>query len=41
VAWARAHPQYSGERAIDGLMRFATETYPCPATPATSGRPGR
>src|SRR4051812_37356819 len=23
VAWAAANPQYGGERAIDGLMRFA------------------
>jgi len=39
VAWVRANPQYTGERAIDGLMRFAADTYPCPAAPVT--RPGR
>ncbi|MBV9750041.1 MAG: hypothetical protein JO157_14620 [Acetobacteraceae bacterium] len=38
VAWARANPQYTDERAIDGLMRFAAETYPCPAAPAPAAR---
>jgi hypothetical protein len=40
VAWARANSQYAGERAIDGLTRFAGETYPCPSAPATP-RPRR
>ena len=42
VAWARANPQYADERAIDGLMRFAAQTYPCPATApaAMRRRPG-
>jgi hypothetical protein len=31
VAWARAHPQHASERAVDGLARFAAETWPCPA----------
>jgi Rap1a immunity proteins len=39
VAWARSHPQYGSERAIDGLTRFAAEAYPCRSTPAA--RPGR
>lgn len=30
VAWAGSHPQYAGERAVDGLTRFAADTYPCP-----------
>jgi hypothetical protein len=30
VAWARTHPQYTAERAVDGLARFAAETWPCP-----------
>lgn len=39
VAWARAHPQYAAERAVDGLTRFAAETWPCPK-PAVS-RPAK
>ncbi|WP_372617396.1 Rap1a/Tai family immunity protein [Falsiroseomonas sp.] len=35
VAWARANPQHAGERAIDGVMRWAVTAYPCP-TPASS-----
>ncbi|HYZ34798.1 MAG TPA: Rap1a/Tai family immunity protein [Crenalkalicoccus sp.] len=39
VAWAQAHPEYANEKAIDGLMRFAAATWPCPAATATrSGR---
>jgi hypothetical protein len=34
VAWARANPQLAGERAIDGIARWAQATYPCPAAPA-------
>jgi hypothetical protein len=33
VTWARTNPQHSGERAIDGLTRFAGQTYPCPEMP--------
>ena len=33
VAWVRANPQYSTDRSIDGLLRFAAESYPCPAQP--------
>jgi hypothetical protein len=41
VTWARANTQYGQDRAVDGLMRFAASTYPCPAQPATAGAPGR
>ncbi|KAA2211224.1 Rap1a/Tai family immunity protein [Teichococcus oryzae] len=37
VTWARGNPQYAGERAVDGLMRFAAETYPC-LSPSTTRR---
>ena len=40
VAWARAHPQYASERAVDGLARFAAETWPCPAA-RPAARPAR
>jgi hypothetical protein len=30
VAWVRANPQHAGEPAVDGLMRWAAATYPCP-----------
>jgi opacity protein-like surface antigen len=30
VAWVRANPQHGTERAMDGLMRFAAATFPCP-----------
>jgi hypothetical protein len=32
VAWARSNPQYADTKAIDGLMRFAASTWPCPAS---------
>ena len=45
VAWSRTHPQAMDERPVDGLTRFATDTWPCrrtgarraarPAAPAT------
>jgi hypothetical protein len=41
VGWARANTQYGQERAIDGLMRFAAATYPCPPEPVTTGTRGR
>ena len=41
VTWARVNTQYGQDRAVDGLMRFAATTYPCPAQPATAGAPGR
>jgi hypothetical protein len=42
VAWVRANPQFGGEQAVDGLMRWAAATYPC-ATPSVPppGRTGR
>ena len=39
VGWARANPQFAGERAVDGLLRFAAATYPCP--PQGAGAPRR
>lgn len=30
VAWAKANPQYAGDKAINGLLRWAQATYPCP-----------
>ncbi|MDO9707024.1 Rap1a/Tai family immunity protein [Paracraurococcus lichenis] len=30
VAWAAKNPQYAQDRAVDGLTRFAAETWPCP-----------
>ncbi len=29
VAWSRTRPQHMNEPAIDGLTRFAVETWPC------------
>jgi hypothetical protein len=37
VAWAAANPQSAGEKAVDGLLRWAAATYPCP-TPARPRR---
>ena len=36
AAWAQANPQYAGERAADGLMRWAATTYPCPMAPRST-----
>lgn len=33
VAWARANPQHGAEAAVDGLMRYAAATWPCPPEP--------
>jgi hypothetical protein len=30
VAWAQANPANAGERAVDGLVRWASTAYPCP-----------
>jgi hypothetical protein len=39
AAWARTNTQHAGERAVDGLARWARETYPCPsAPPPAAGR---
>lgn len=37
VAWAGANAQYANDKAVDGLMRWAAATYPCPA-PARAAR---
>lgn len=36
VAWAQANPQYAGDKALIGLMRWTADAYPC--APATSAR---
>ncbi len=36
VTWARANPQYAGDRAVDGVTRWAQATYPCPPQPAAA-----
>ncbi len=36
IAWVKANPQHANDTAVDGLMRFAAATYPCPP----SGRRG-
>jgi hypothetical protein len=38
VGWAQSNPQYADTKAIDGLMRFAASTWPCPAPTAGSRR---
>ena len=38
VTWTRTNPQHANERAVDGLMRFAAETYPCPTAPVARPR---
>jgi hypothetical protein len=39
--WSRAHPQHAIEPAAEGLLRFATATYPCTAQPARAAAPSR
>jgi hypothetical protein len=34
AAWSRANAQHGGEKAVDGLLRWAAATYPCPTPPA-------
>lgn len=29
VAWGRSHPQRMADRPVDGLVRWAVETWPC------------
>ena len=36
VAWARSNPQRAEEKALDGLLRWAADTYPCPPAPAAA-----
>lgn len=42
AAWARQNPQYANESALDGVIRWAQATYPCPpsAAPARPARAG-
>jgi hypothetical protein len=40
VAWARANPQFGNETAVDGLIRFAAQTYPCPPEAPRARRRG-
>jgi len=40
-AWVQANPDHAGDRAIDGVARWAIATYPCPAEPAAPRRAGR
>jgi hypothetical protein len=35
AAWARQNPQRANEPALDGVLRWAQSTYPCPADGAT------
>jgi hypothetical protein len=37
VAWVNANPQYAGDRAVDGLLRWASTAYPC-AAPRRAGQ---
>jgi hypothetical protein len=41
VAWSRTHPQNMGDRPVDGLTRFAVDTWPCrrAAAPRRAARP--
>lgn len=34
AAWLNANAAYRAEPALDGLLRWMQETYPCPAAPA-------
>jgi hypothetical protein len=29
VEWSRAHPEYDSLEAVDGVLQWAAETYPC------------
>jgi hypothetical protein len=29
VEWSRAHPEYNSLEAVDGVLKWAAETYPC------------
>lgn len=39
AAWARRNPQHANESALDGLLRWAQATYPCPTTAASERSP--
>jgi len=38
VAWSRTHPQHLNDRPIDGLARFAVDTWPCRRTGQRTNR---
>ncbi len=38
ATWSRANAQHGGEKAVDGLLRWAAATYPCPTPPARARR---
>ena len=39
--WAKANPNYGAEPALDGLLRWAQATYPCPQAAAPAARTTR
>jgi len=43
AAWSRQNPSFSAEPALDGLLRWAQATLPCPpaAKAAKATKPGR
>ncbi|MBE9606671.1 hypothetical protein IAI18_17535 [Acetobacteraceae bacterium H6797] len=41
AAWAEQNKQYANEPALDGLIRWAQVTYPCPAEPAATAPASR
>jgi len=38
IAWAAANAQYGDAPALDGLLRWAAATYPCPTQAPTAAR---
>lgn len=38
VSWANANPQFAGTPAVEGVVRYATSAFPCPAAPARGRR---
>ena len=38
VEWGQSHPEHMQEPAIDALVRFAVETWPCPEKPQKPGK---
>lgn len=38
VNWVAANPQHASELAVDGVLRWAAATYPCPTAPARGAR---
>lgn len=42
ASWAAANPQYAASSAVEGVVRYASATYPCPpAPPRQAGRTPR